>query len=258
MQQAPEITLWKTWHLLDLKKLGRLCYLGESIQLGLTPTWHIGSTLWWNDNGRKAQCLGRYMKGEDPRHADHKWTEVVLKNKNDDTHCELLGKVLAQYLNLTNYEPTCVVAVPPKPEQRNRFTELMKVCEPLLQKDIKLYPNGLICDKAVEDYKLKGFFERKEAIDGSFSTKRKWSGKVVLLDDVYTTGATSEECTRMLKKAGAAIVRPVAFGLTQTSMERKTCPGCGRTMKVRTNSRTGVRFWGCSGFPDQCTVTASM
>ena len=42
MQQASEITLWKTWHLLDLKKLGRLCYLGESIQLGLTPTWHIG------------------------------------------------------------------------------------------------------------------------------------------------------------------------------------------------------------------------
>jgi orotate phosphoribosyltransferase len=80
---------------------------------------------------------------------------------------------------------------------------------------------------------------------------------VVLLDDVYTTGATSEECARVLKRAGAAIVRPVAFGLTQTSMERKTCE-CGRTMKVRTNSQTGVRFWGCSGYPDLCKRTYSM
>jgi hypothetical protein len=160
MQQAPEITLWRPSHLLDLTKLGRLLYLGESLQGKHTPTWHIGSTLWWASNGQRVQCLGRYMKGEDPRHADHKWTEVVLKNKNDDTHHELLGKVLANYLNFTNYEATCVVAVPPKPGQRNRFTEAMKVCAPLLQKDIKLYPDGLVCDKTVEDYKSKGFLER--------------------------------------------------------------------------------------------------
>lgn len=257
MQQAPEITFWKPSHLLD-GKMDRHRYLGEAIHMDNAAIWHKGSTLWWTTNGRRIQCLGRYMKGEDARHADHGWTEVVLKNKNDDTHCELLGQVLAKHLNLTNYEPTSVVCVPPKPGQRNRFTELMKVCDPLLEKDIQLFPDGLKCDKLIEGYKAMGFGERSEAIKGTFSTNRKWSGKVLLLDDVYTTGATSEECERVLRLAGAASVRPVAFGLTQSSMERKFCPACHRAMKIRTQRSTGTRFWGCSGYPDHCKNTVPL
>ena len=48
--------------------------------------------------------------------------------------------------------------------------------------------------------------ERKENIRNAFSIKNGGQilgKKILLVDDVYTTGATMEECARVLKKAGA-------------------------------------------------------
>ena len=40
---------------------------------------------------------------------------------------------------------------------------------------------------------------------------RAVSGHVVLVDDVYTTGATADVCARLLRRAGAARVDVVTF-----------------------------------------------
>ena len=51
--------------------------------------------------------------------------------------------------------------------------------------------------------------ERRKNIKGAFSVrnpKRIKSRKVLLVDDVYTTGATVNECARVLMKAGAEFV----------------------------------------------------
>jgi len=48
--------------------------------------------------------------------------------------------------------------------------------------------------------------ERKENIKGAFEVtdKKKIAGKnIILIDDVYTTGATINECAKTLIKAGA-------------------------------------------------------
>lgn len=56
---------------------------------------------------------------------------------------------------------------------------------------------------------LKGEDERKVNVRGAFSAKNPETlkGKTILLiDDVFTTGSTLFECTKVLKKAGAAAV----------------------------------------------------
>jgi ComF family protein len=51
--------------------------------------------------------------------------------------------------------------------------------------------------------------EREENVKGAFAVERPEEFKdkrVLLLDDVYTTGATVRECAKVIKKAGADAV----------------------------------------------------
>lgn len=53
--------------------------------------------------------------------------------------------------------------------------------------------------------------QRKENIRGAFEAAQTVSGHVLLVDDVFTTGATAAECASVLKGAGAADVTVLTF-----------------------------------------------
>jgi ComF family protein len=55
--------------------------------------------------------------------------------------------------------------------------------------------------------------ERMKNLQGAFALKRKVSGKKILLvDDVMTTGATVETCSRVLLEGGATEIRVAVIG----------------------------------------------
>jgi ComF family protein len=65
--------------------------------------------------------------------------------------------------------------------------------------------------------------QRRANVAGVFAVRRPWpiaGARLVLVDDVYTTGATLRECARTLRDAGASVV----YGLTVTTEELGTHP----------------------------------
>jgi ComF family protein len=76
--------------------------------------------------------------------------------------------------------------------------------------DIKILEKNLIKKKNTPPQaEVKGEEARMKNIENAFATKNPlfFQGKIVLLvDDVYTSGATMRECARVLKTSGAAQV----------------------------------------------------
>lgn len=86
----------------------------------------------------------------------------------------------------------------------NQSVEIAKELSLLLK--ISLVSNALIKIKNTQPQIELSKEERKENIKGAFLCKnveRIKDKKIFLIDDVFTTGATMEECAKVLKSAGA-------------------------------------------------------
>jgi competence protein ComFC len=62
---------------------------------------------------------------------------------------------------------------------------------------------GLEKIKETEDQVGLSFEERLTNLKNAFQVKEKPPNKIILIDDIKTTGATLKECAQILKKAGA-------------------------------------------------------
>jgi len=76
------------------------------------------------------------------------------------------------------------------------------------------------CLKKIRDTKPQsriGFRKRTKNVKGAFAVinRGEVAGKnILLIDDVYTTGATMRECSKVLKRAGAAAVYGLTLAMT--------------------------------------------
>jgi len=78
---------------------------------------------------------------------------------------------------------------------------------------ISIEDNILQCDKYLELRNLHTIEERYEAVKGAFSVSNYVDfGRVLLVDDVFTSGATASECAKILKENGAEKVDILVAG----------------------------------------------
>lgn len=143
--------------------------------------------------------------------------DLILRFKYQ--HCHYLRRPLAGWLAQTLADPRilcqpadALVPVPLHPRrQRERGFNQATALAKLLAR-----PSGLPLWPALRRVRwteTQTQFERNERLEnlrGAFAIHRPVRGKhLLLVDDVFTTGSTVNECARILRRAGAASVRVI-------------------------------------------------
>jgi len=189
---------------------------------------HSGVTtencLWHHSirNIERIYAMGKYVpypsRAEDDLLSYHIWGFKKWKN-----YAYPLGKgleVTVRTLYKELLESTTIVPIPLHPEKLkergyNQSLELSIVVGDSLNVPVK---EVLLKTRNI-DMRTLDWEERREAVKGLYSLKKKaineiQSQKVLLIDDVVTTGFTMSECASLLKDAGASSLHALVAGRT--------------------------------------------
>jgi ComF family protein len=139
-----------------------------------------------------------------------------------------LARLMARAMSL-HVPPSCDIILP-VPLHRMRlwrrgFNQSLQIARALsLPRAIPIVDDLLIRTRATPSLGGLGPGERDRAVRGVFAVsparKSEIKGRhVVLVDDVYTTGATANGCARVLKRAGAGSVTVLCWARVIRSLE---------------------------------------
>ena len=225
-------------------------YLGEFLTMpkDARPVLkaHRGSVI---DIAPRHIALGRYYTAKDGRHATHPYVRWIEKFKETGTPAKRVALTIRIALEITRWKIDCITTVPPKPGQEDRFELLRDQLRSELDPQVRVTAE-LECTRTIPNYKTLTPAERRLAIDGAFSMRRrsKAQGQYLVVDDVYSFGGTSGECERALVSSGARRVRHLALAIRQEAA-LSGCPQCGiGYLRVKTNRKTREKFLGCDRF----------
>lgn len=117
-----------------------------------------------------------------------------------------------------------VVPVPLHPDRRRErgYNQAELIARPLAKRlNLRLEPHALIRTKPRPPQLVLSRSEHWKSVRGAYAIRK--GGKVdnlrvLLVDDVLTTGATLDACARVLKKAGAASILGLTIGRVRSPL----------------------------------------
>jgi competence protein ComFC len=118
---------------------------------------------------------------------------------------EDLGEIMSIFLKNSDIKDYYVAFVPvTKRKLIDRGFNQSEVLAEKLAKNLNLNIfSDLVKIKDTEDQAKLDFEKRLNNLNGVFKVKSNPPKKIILVDDVKTTGATLKECAKVLKEAGA-------------------------------------------------------
>jgi ComF family protein len=178
-----------------------------------------GAPFEYEIGARCAACLAKPRAFDAARAAclyDEASRDPILKLKHADRLD--LAPMLARWLSraaadlLDEAEAIAPVPLHPMRLLRRRYNQAAEIARPLSRlADLPYLPDVLVRRRATDSQGGKSGSGRRRNVAGAFvvppSRVRQVQGRrILLVDDVMTTGATLEGCARALKAAGAARV----------------------------------------------------
>ncbi len=139
-----------------------------------------------------------------------------LKYRNMKAWAPRMAELMADYLSRLSIDPEVLVAVPlhPKRVRERGFNQSELLAKTLSKRlDLPVEPGLLARTKDTPaQISMTTQEERRDNIVDAFACTADVAGRrVLLVDDVVTTGSTMAACAAPLKAAGAEVVWGVAF-----------------------------------------------
>jgi predicted amidophosphoribosyltransferase len=167
---------------------------------------------------RCRQCLqGRHAFARAWSAVAHDGAAAALLRRWKDGGIDLSGVAAAAILRQLPIPPEPGAVVVPVPAEKGRArwrgvdgpaalaTHLADAWGLDLRRDL------LVRAKATPPQRRLSAPERQRNLAGAFTTGSRYLGPAILVDDVYTTGATANVCSRVLERVGAGPVVVVTF-----------------------------------------------
>jgi predicted amidophosphoribosyltransferase len=174
---------------------------------------------------------------------------LILDSKEKSRAQQRLGeKFGALELVRIKNPPELIVSVPPDPEGVDRFGPARAALAELYEAE---EDGGVLRQLfGVDDYKSVKRARRAAKVVGRFEVTRALEGqRVVLIDDVFNSGAQAEACRAGLREGGAGGVSIIVAGVSQDPLP-EPCPQCEvGTVRTKRRRRDGHEFLGCTRWP---------
>jgi HAD superfamily hydrolase (TIGR01549 family) len=240
----PDVAVARPDRVIDVIENGgpRLAF-AEAVLAGEQPLWHWGSLI---RLGGGVYGAGRYFTTSDARHPHSALSRLIIEAKEGTDAAHRLGEMISGLAGTPwkGVDVDLVTSVPPKPGQDYDRFETIRFA---LARAIGVGESGEVLTQlfADEDYKHQRAEDRPALAEGRFQSRPLQGERVLLIDDVITSGGQAEECGRVMLANGAQSVTVLAFGVTQDRLPRE-CPQCGGFLRLVTSGYKP--FIGCSNF----------
>lgn len=260
----PDLLIRTPEELIEALAHGRGSYIAEEI----ARHWHHNVKALYVchrlEDGLPVIIGGRYFSTEDPRSWAHPLSRRILnfKNKTDDLPIiEQAFRVLVRGVMDRDGDVESIAAIPPRPGTRDRFQPIVEKLSNEFGLE-NLSPSLSVVGDLPSQKTVSSVSERHANVAGSFAATRDMSRRrIMLLDDVITSGATIKQCAQAMYDRGAASVVGILLAVNQFRNEWRCkswnpllCPSCGRKMHIRFSTKDGRSwarhdpFFGCSGY----------
>jgi hypoxanthine-guanine phosphoribosyltransferase len=163
--------------------------------------------------------LGTYIPKRIEEHGTDQLTQDILsmkKVRDEKSAEEIVNKYADQIREKIGKGIDLIIPVPKDDQADNHMAYVAQALGSILNIDVNI--DALLQVKSMNEQKVLDYWERLKNIIHIFDVPNKDSVKdktVVIIDDVYTSGATMESARNALYKAGAKKVIIFAFGWTK-------------------------------------------